>query len=85
MDRRSFLRLSLILNVLLLAFALYAVHLNRAFFENSEGGEAAVWSNLLVGAHDAPAQVHSPSPEQQFNCGICEAGEVGRRLCDEWG
>lgn len=89
MDRRACLRLSVMLNVLLLLAPLYSLFQNTAGEQpyDKASPKHVELSNLL--AHDGydDSQVPSTPPEVKIipSCSICESGDIGGRLCNQWG
>ncbi|BEI80571.1 hypothetical protein CcaverHIS002_0111000 [Cutaneotrichosporon cavernicola] len=81
MDRRTTLRLSVVLNVLLLLSSpLYVIFRQTAFkeLEVVDKSDSFRFSEEL-------AQVPSTPPNPVFECGMGEAGPIGRRLTEELG
>ncbi|CAK9784892.1 hypothetical protein CC85DRAFT_271612 [Cutaneotrichosporon oleaginosum] len=81
MDRRVALRLSLLLNVLLLAAPIYTLFFVAPAFHRSE--TRLEWNEPVVG--NELVQVPSTPPEPVFECGISDAGPTGRRLAATFG
>lgn len=78
------------LNVLLLAAPLYTILFHHASAEPADSAgdrEVVDWPSLrlLDDDYDSRQVPSTPPPVPVVSCGICEAGDVGSLLCEEWG
>lgn len=84
--RRSLLRLSLALNVVLVVTAWFGV------WSLTSGGDSHLsrlcelaTNPATPGTGDLKHLFDSHAAQPAPSCGVCDAGERGRALCDEWG
>jgi hypothetical protein len=84
MDRRTALRLSLLLNAILLLAPLYTLFVQPATPSYEAVDVPLEWAEPAEDYLQVQAEAPSTPPEPIFECGI-EAGPTGRRLSDAFG